>query len=220
MGVIQSLFGRSAGGSDPFWANVVSLLWFNGNLTDQRGKTYSASNGAAVSSVQSKFGGQSLRFNGLAPALEVAKDADFDFPGQFCIDFWLYVVDFGSGFGVREYGGTNNGAIEVRISSPGNIVVNQYGAGNIVNAFGSIPLNTWTHIAVSRDGSNSLRIFKDGVNVSGTVTSANFSSTGTPVYFGLSSGTEDFYIDDLRITKGAARYTSNFAPPTFQAPNS
>lgn len=220
MGVIQSLIGRQLGGTDPFWSNVVSLLWFNGNLTDQRGKTYSASNGAAVSSVQSRFGGQSLRLNGLAPFLSTAKVADFDFPGQFCIDFWLYVVDFGSGISAPSYDGTNtDGALRVTISSPGNIFVDQDGVGAVTNSLGTITLNTWTHIAISRDVSNSVRIFRNGVFVGGTVTAANFTSISATLFGVLATGTEDYYIDDFRVTKGAARYTSDFTPPTFQAPN-
>lgn len=91
--------------------------------------------------------------------------------------------------------------------------------GNVLNAFGTLTTGTWHHIAISRDGTNTLRIFRNGVGASGTVTSANFSPSSGSLQVGPATGGAAMFIDDFRITKGAARYTSDFTPPTFQAPN-
>lgn len=122
MGAIQqSLIGRQAGGSDPFWANVVSLLWFNGNLTDERGKTWTANNGASTSSAQSKFGGSSLLLTN-TQSIETAASTDFDFPGQFCFDGWFYFASFGS---ITEIFSRNGvfGGLYIYVTSGGVVTV-------------------------------------------------------------------------------------------------
>ena len=79
----------------------------------------------------------------------------------------------------------------------------------------------WYHIAVVRNGST-VTIYRDGISVgSGSDTVSHNPSTATTLMIGGGSATgfNNFYfngyLDDLRITKGYARYTSNFTPPTF-----
>jgi hypothetical protein len=79
----------------------------------------------------------------------------------------------------------------------------------------SISTSTWYHLAVSRSGT-STKLFVNGVQGGSTYTdSTNYVST-TPSFIGaLYDGSSlNGYIDDLRITKGFARYTSNFTAPT------
>jgi hypothetical protein len=83
--------------------------------------------------------------------------------------------------------------------------------------------NTWYHIAVTRSG-NTFRTFVNGV-VEKTYTSsaAVFSDATIPYNIGRTaylSGTFYYngYIDDLRVTKGYARYTTTFTPPTVAHP--
>jgi len=102
---------------------------------------------------------------------------------------------------------------------------NYSGLGGSV-AVGSISPNTWYHYALTRS-SGILRIFINGVKlyeVSGITQTINSNSTqfscGSHI---AGSGTQQYfsgYIDDVRITKGVARYTSNFAVPTIPFPNS
>jgi hypothetical protein len=97
------------------------------------------------------------------------------------------------------------------------------GSGYVDLQFGSTAYNdnTWRHFAVTRSGTT-LRAFVNGVQVGTNQTvSTNFNSANNlilgaefvnPTYF-------VGYIDDLRITKGYARYTANFTPPTAAFPN-
>jgi hypothetical protein len=80
-------------------------------------------------------------------------------------------------------------------------------------------LNTWTHIAFVRSGTT-LTCFLNGVSVGTTTTASSIGSASAGSYIGSSqSGNYWFgYIDDLRVTKGYARYTSNFTPPTAALP--
>jgi hypothetical protein len=83
--------------------------------------------------------------------------------------------------------------------------------------------NTWYHIAVTRSG-NTFRSFVNGVvektfTVSGTI----FSDATIPYNIGRTayqSGNFYYngYMDDFRITRGYARYTGNFTPPTSALP--
>ena len=93
--------------------------------------------------------------------------------------------------------------------------------------------NIWYHVAVVRDG-NAIRLYLDGTDVTDTSTGNYNWSTFN---FSLNSSNNKFeiarfrggaidqanghvfwdangYIDDLRITKGVARYTSHFKPPS------
>ncbi len=78
-------------------------------------------------------------------------------------------------------------------------------------------LNNWIHVAVDRDTSNVLRVYVDGiVRASATVTATFFNSTRTLTIGNDENLTRGFIgqIDELRITKGIARYGGTFTPPT------
>jgi hypothetical protein len=74
----------------------------------------------------------------------------------------------------------------------------------------------WNHVAIVRNGSTWT------VSINGTsVGTATYSGTVNipigPLEIGWAGTTDSYftgYIDDLRITKGIARYTANFTPPT------
>jgi hypothetical protein len=78
----------------------------------------------------------------------------------------------------------------------------------------TVSLNTWAHIAVTRSGT-SLRLFVNGVLDGNVSNSQNFTDTNITIGRGVWASSEfEGYLDDFRVTKGYARYTSNFTPPT------
>jgi hypothetical protein len=81
-----------------------------------------------------------------------------------------------------------------------------------LNAFS---LNTWVHIALVRNGSSE-KIYVNGVQV-GTIgtSSAAVNNYAGPLKIGTGPYGNNFigYLSEFRITKGVARYTSNFTPP-------
>ena len=100
-------------------------------------------------------------------------------------------------------------SIDVYLSN-GNSYFANTGGGDIADG-------EWHHVAFSRDGASG-RLFLDGVQVGSTLSlsTTELGPTGKPICVGSQNGSSDFngYIEDVRITKGLARYTANFTPPT------
>jgi hypothetical protein len=179
---------------------------------------------AQISTTQSKYGGSSMYFNGSSGFLKFPPSQNFNFGGgDFTVEFWVYRVGAGSSGSDRlfqtadgdVYTGItvfeSSGSISVFVSISG-------GSWDLSVALGTIS-NTWSHVAITRSGAN-FRTFLNGVNTTtnslGT-SALYFSPTQTPIIGGQTSGRVfNGYIDDFRITKGVARYTGNFTPPTSQ----
>jgi hypothetical protein len=107
----------------------------------------------------------------------------------------------------------------ITMSIGGGLFISTTGSNWTYTNVGSIVLstndNTWHHYAIVRNGS-SLLTYKDGVQQASTSISGSIvNNSGFAVFGGKSDalGTLNGYIDDLRITKGIAQYTSNFTPP-------
>ena len=172
----------------------------------------------------------SVFFDGSGDYLSLAPSTDFSFSNDFTVEAWAYPTDITSDgsnskykaiFSLNVDGGWNaqgNGLV----LSIGNL---HYGVGyNTDYNNGIIPINTWTHLAVTRsDGA--IKIFVNGI-LDQTINDSNSddtfaNGTGNIPAIGLfdkNGGTPRFYftgyISNLRVCKGHAVYTSNFIPPT------
>ena len=82
---------------------------------------------------------------------------------------------------------------------------------------GSLALNTWYHIAVSRDSSNNTKMFIDGTQTGSTYTNDDRSWANIQaIYAGIGSSAQESWrghIDELRISN-VQRYSSNFTAPS------
>jgi hypothetical protein len=204
-------------------ANTSLLCNFtNAGIFDQTAKTALETLGdAKVSTAQYKYGTGSIAFDGTGDYLKTPNNAILTFgTGDLTLECWIYQTATSTStyrviFGDNVYGSTGgytlysyNNALNLWKGSGG-------GGAEVIAPAGTITLNTWTHVAWTRSGSSN-RLFINGTQVGSTTTDAtNYTSTAS--FIGASqSGTLPFagYIDDLRITKGYARYTSNFTPPS------
>jgi hypothetical protein len=107
------------------------------------------------------------------------------------------------------------------VKDTGNIV---FYAGTILDLFGVISVGSWTHVAVSR-ASGTLRCFINGTQSGSSLTrtdsvNASPSNLGVGHDFNTGNGYIVGKIDEVRVTKGVARYTSDFTPPTAAFPDS
>lgn len=179
-----------------------------------------------VSSAQAKFGSTSVAFNGNADYILMRSPASLAFgTGDFTVEGWFYVTSYASGpvfFDARPT--STNGAYPAIAIDPAGVMA-YYVNGNY-QIFGgtTVTLNAWHHFAVSRSGT-STKMFLDGVQQGSTYSDTNNYLLGSnrPIIGGNgyipggASGVNG-YLDDLRVTKGYARYTSNFTPPAAPLP--
>lgn len=214
---------------DPNFSSVVSLLPLDGaqgstTFTDVKGKTWTATNGAVITTAQSQFGGASLDLTtSSSDCISTTSGlADFAFPGQFTAECWLRRPSV-TGSTVL-FSAATSGGFSVRLDPSGVLVVYSNGGGDLItSAASTLTTNAWQHIAITRDASNVIRAFVAGTQVGSTTNAISFTQ---PTVFVIgaedTAGTVsiDGFVDDVRITKGVARYTSNFTPPTAANPTS
>lgn len=170
-----------------------------------------------VSTTQSKWGSSSISFPGaLNSYVSTPSKPVLDFgTGDFTIECWVYFNSVATEQGL--FGGSTTNAWELRFRTGGTGL----SLGRLNTAFDSVfawspSANTWYHVAVTRSGT-SVRGFINGTQIGVTSTNTNTYNSGTVFYVGITDTANspmNGYIDDARITKGLARYTANFNPPT------
>lgn len=195
------------------------LNYTNGAIYDNAMMTdLETAGNAQISTSVVKYGTGSMYFDGTGDALVGQNTPNISLSGNFTIEAWLYQTDAGQNAPQLSIGdaSTSNGILLfINTSQQLGYFINSAGS-----ASGTAPINTWHHIAVVRSGST-ITTYLNGVTQNIVTYSATFS--GVP-YFGATvySGVTYYgagYMDDLRITKGYARYTADFTPPTAAFPN-
>jgi surface protein len=219
----------SSASADPYWSNVVLLSHFDGannsvTFTDSSAaaNTLSAVADAKLATAQKRYGTASMALDGAGDYAVVASSNNFDFgtSTDFTVEAWVYVVTSGSSStganwfttkGRKYYFGLYGGYIVV-----GNASVNIFlGSTNFTSY-----RDKWTHVAHTRSG-NTHRVFIDGVLMATATSSASIGETnemyiGNDPYYGpVYNG----WIDEVRVTKGVARYTSSFTVPASAYPD-
>jgi hypothetical protein len=222
--------------NDSFFSNVSLLLHMNGANTSPAftdnspsPKAVTALGNAQISTAQSKFGGASGLFDGTGDYCQTPNNAAFQFgSGNFTIEYWVYPTSL---TGIKQHINPDNGsntsyailtsgsALLYYLSSVGG---SSWDVASGVS-IGTATLNTWQHIALVRNG-NVFTPYLNGVAGTTTTSSAtlfNFTSKLTIGSDGPVTPLTPFqgYMDEVRITKGVARYTANFTPSTAAFPD-
>lgn len=225
---------------DLYFADVSLLLHMNGSngsttFTDSSNNalTVTANGNAQISTAESKFGGASGSFDGSGDYLTIASSALFDFGGgDMTIEFWFKstqttadIVVFG-----REWGGDYTGGWGIMLNGPGGSPLTIYWADYSISTYLMQATGTgyrdgnWHHFAWTKSGNNHT-MWLDGASAATATTSATFATVNKNITIGndltFGSGARAYlgYLDDLRVTKGVARYTSTFTPPAAQFPD-
>ena len=204
-------------------------------LTDSIGTHTVTRSGVDRSSTQAKFGTYSAEF-GVNDYLSMPDHADWDIgTGDYTIDAWVFqktATDGSWHLFAQSIGGSpaanNQWFLAPNSSSTGAWLGTHPGAGTVAEIGATIEWsetdNEWYHIAVVKTGT-SIKIFINGTlaTTGGTTTNAafsNFNGSSREMWIGTTpsspDGEDNFqgYIDEMRFSKGIARWTSNFTPPT------
>jgi hypothetical protein len=167
---------------------------------------------AQISTAQSKFGGSSIYVDGTGDVLLARNNTLYGFgTGDFTIEVWVYIVT-GTNFGCVIGGPAGGTTWYLEYSSTRGFYF--YDNASALNGSASLVTGAWKYLAVSRSGT-SLKMFVDGVTTATHTSSANLPA----ITLGIGAYNDNTYningyIQDLRITKGYARYTGTFTPPT------
>jgi hypothetical protein len=201
-------------------ANTELLTYFtNGAIYDNAMMNDLETVGnAQISTSVVKYGTGSMYFDGTGDGLIGQNTPNISLSGNFTIEAWVYQTDAAQNAPMISIGNasTSNGILLfINTSQQLGYFINSAG-----NASGSAPINTWHHIAVVRSGST-ITTYLNGVGQNVVTYSATFS--GAPYFGAIVYSSVTYYgagyMDDLRITKGYARYTTTFTPPTAAFPN-
>jgi hypothetical protein len=225
---------------DPYFGNVVLLMGGEGanNSTGAPGFTDEspAAHGVATVSAPSvidtsqfKFGTSSIHVANGYVYYPTSNDWNLG-SGQFTIECWVrWATDTVAGqtmFLANWFSSTGTLGWNLALSAPLNLTwsVSTLGTDNLVdiNAPWSPVANTWYHIAVDYDGAK-YRAYINGAMVGSSTTPRTIFNPAQRL--GIGSNSQDQFshagwLDEIRITKGVARYASDsgFVVPTAAFP--
>ncbi|MDP1884079.1 MAG: LamG-like jellyroll fold domain-containing protein, partial [Candidatus Moranbacteria bacterium] len=203
--------------------NTKLLLHSNGanNSTDFIDSSYDPKSitvfdNAKIATDQYKFGGASAYFDGAADRLLSPVSTDFVLgTGDFTIDLWARSTDTNGALITSRTSSSYAGAFWLGFVSG---YLRYYNGGTPLLSFAGYNDGNWHHIAVTRSSAITT-LYVDGVNIGSSADNANYTLNG-----GVSIGRDpwsanyDFlgYIDEIRFSKGIARWNSNFTPPSSE----
>ncbi len=185
-----------------------------------------------ISTTQKKYGNSSIKLTAQGDHITFPDAYNILTTGSFTLESWIYKTGGGNGviIGTWNWFKGNNSGWQLIMNSSNNIVL--YASDGIWNSSANVlvsditaSMNTWNHLAITRDNSNMMRLFINGqlcASASYNYTLNREGGTGGNIKV-LSIGNNyagntiynqfGGYIDNLRITTGAALYTTNFTPP-------
>jgi hypothetical protein len=158
-----------------------------------------------------------MAFDGTNAYLQSSSNQDIIGSSNFTMECWLYATSIPSGV-ANMIVGTNGWHWSI-VPSGSGYVMDLFNLSTDVVSTTVCNFNTWYYLAVVRNGTT-VTYYVNGVASNSftmalpasSIVQIGHANRYTPYYM---AG----YIDDLRITKGVARYTANFTPPSSAFPN-
>ena len=190
-------------------------------------KTITAVGNAQLDTAQKKFGTASGLFDG-NDSLTAIASTDWNFgTDNFTIDFWIRFNAIGGGGGVSPNNqyfidiGSNKSCIKW-YNGNWEVYTDLIGGQKVLTWANTPSINTWYHVAVVRNG-NTWYLFVDGISRNSNTSSNSFGSSSLVLTIGNYGGGGSYglngWLDELRISKGTARWTTTFTPPTEEYNN-
>lgn len=239
IGVPSSIYPDSRY-EDPYWKDSILLLNMNGtdasttftdavsglNLTASGNAQIDTGDAANTDVGRNAFGNSSAKFDGTGDyisTLASVANAYYNLgSGLFTIEFWMNATALADATDdiLALVDASNYLSIKHITAAQGKISIEQTGAAT-TNGSGAVTMTTgnWYHVAIVRNSTSAsgCTVYINGAQQFTFTCSITFASA----YIRLGSrqaAANAFagYLDDIRITKGVARYTSDFSAPGKQ----
>jgi hypothetical protein len=212
------------------YEDATGIDAYNGVATVGTTHTITASGNTNHSTTQQKIGATSIRFDGNGDYLDLDWHTDFQFgTNSFTLECWLYMDGIGVNDSIMssapnwDISGGTSWVFDVLANNHLRIHLKDTPTGYTGESTASMTATTWHHVAFVKNGTSG-KLYLDGVGSSAidmsSWTAFDMSSPekfriGRAGHGGASSNSDlTGYIDELRVSKGVARYTSNFIPST------
>ncbi|BFT94897.1 hypothetical protein MNSC_09050 [Minisyncoccus archaeophilus] len=226
-------------------SNTVLLMHMDGTdngtvFSDQTGKTVTRYGDTKTVIGTRKFGSAAAYFDGSGDILTLSDSDDWYLgEGVFTIDFWTYLTAYAPNrwavfMGQKQVLSLRSWTVCYQTYSDNNAAGGTNTVGfytsstgletgvNVYSWVGLPPLNQWVHLAFVYNGTD-LNYYMNGVRQTPYRTNfahpANISSNleigAEASVQGITSGLIG-YMDEVRISKGITRWTSDFTPPNSQ----
>ncbi len=183
-------------------------------------------NGNAGVGATASYYGSAMSFDGSGDNLTMVGSSDFNFgTNDFTIESWVHPTSFSGTHQIISCA-VNNDNWQLMRHSSGVLRWNSNGTNegstSAYNAGVDVPLNQWSHVAVSLHDTT-LRLFMNGVCVGLTTTyTSNLNFDGSPCLGAWDADksleTWTGYMSDMRIYKGLAKYKNGFDVPKPYTP--
>jgi hypothetical protein len=198
----------------------------NAGISDATAKNnFETAAQAQVSTSIKKYGSGSMFFDGTGDWVTAVNNPDINLStGDFTIECWLNFANAGAQRSIAGKGAAGSSGWEIYCNATPTLLIFAFGGSITYSSNYNFNVGQWYHMAIVRAGTGigNIKMFIDGFLIFESATAINNDiSTTLPLYVGAGrAGNSPFfgYIDDFRITKGVARYTSTFVPPATALP--
>jgi len=184
---------------------------------------------AVVSTLDSRFYGSSIKFDGMGDC-QLVTDTNADFTlgtDDFTVELWYKQLSrdtSGAGhsgglFRISEddFSYAWDGNFHISVSDGGALNVAYDQSKTLNGTAGDVELNKWHHIAVTKQ-SNLQILYIDGVERGRTTHTGIDVDEGDRIVLGNYTNHRnsvlDGYMQDVRLYRGVVKYTADFKPPT------
>ena len=213
--------------TDPYYASTVLHLPCDRDLQDYSAELalVTVTGHAQLVSAPARYGGGAVSFDGAGDRLSTTLAQPWG-TGDFTVEFWVYPQNGGHGQAwARLFQlGANATAGGLWLVAEGNaypmrLIVEACQSAptyvRLLDATATIPNGQWTHVALVRSN-GTYTLYQNGQVAGSSTVTAGANLTQSTVYLGANESAGESFLgtlDDVRITRGVARYTAAFTPP-------
>lgn len=216
---------------DPYFSNVKLLCGFDSTIVDESSfpHTLTAVGNAAVDTAVTKYGAGSVVMDGSGDRITIPTSSDWSFgSSDFTVEGFFNFSSTSNNqamLGVWSDTGVGSGDSWYLYLNSGFLTFRYYSSvtHDVLVAW-TPSVGTWYHIAAVRSGNN-WYLWIDGALLASVTSSNVIQTSSSNLVIGAIGNTGAFagydfagHMDEIRITKGVARYTSPFTPPTSAFP--